>query len=329
MRASRKYRSTSKSPLNPYPPCTWTAQSVTRWAIWAPHGLVPAVPFLADEVLLWDAAVLERQVRGGARAQSELRRRLDVGDLETGCILRHQEERDALVALRPRLPRVHLDVVGDAPVRDEPFLAVQHPFVSVEARGRREIPCVAPRLGFRDRPRPEPLPLREGHEPGLLLRLRAEPHEGRLAQGCLDRDRRPHGRRAAADLLDEQHERDVVHAGPAVLLGHGSAEETESRHLAVEGLRDLAFLLPVPNVRDELAIDEIPRGVADEPLLFRQPKVHRAASRGLSCAIRINLRSLRGGTGSAISGSSRSACAGCGSPKLGRAAGRGFCCRPC
>src|SRR5713101_6516394 len=73
---------------------------------------------------------------------------------------------------------------------------------------------------------PASLPLGEGHEPGLLLRLRAEPHEGGLAQRRLDRDRRAHGRRAAADLLDEQHERDIVHPGAAVLLGHGSAQET-------------------------------------------------------------------------------------------------------
>src|SRR5712692_709823 len=172
-------------------------------AVQGPHGLVPAVPFLADEVLLRDAAVLERKVRGRTRPQSELRRRLDVGDLETRGVLRHQEERDAFVALRPRLPRVHLDVVRDAPVRDEPFLAIQHPFVSIEPGGRRQVPRVAPRLGFRDRPRPETLPFREGHEPGLLLRLRAEPHEGGLAQRRLDRDRRAHGRRAAADLLDE------------------------------------------------------------------------------------------------------------------------------
>src|SRR5207245_3157910 len=87
---------------------------------------------------------------------------------------------------------------------------------------------------------------------------------------------------------------EVGHAAPAVLLGHGGAEEAEARHPAVEGPRDLAFLLPIPDVRDELSVDEVPRSVADELLLFRQPKVHRTASRGLSCAIRINFRRLRG-----------------------------------
>src|SRR6266702_3764312 len=117
--------------------------------------------------------------------------------------------------------------------------------------------------------------------------------------------------------------------GPGVLLGHGCPEETESRHLAVEGLWDLAFLFPIPDVRDELSIDEIPCGVADEPLLFRQPKVHRAASRGLSCPIRINFRRLRGRVGSAISGPHRPGCAWSGSPTLGRLARRRFDCRPC
>src|SRR2546422_9329108 len=166
-------------------------------AVQGPHRLVPAVPFLADQVLLRDAAVFERQVRGGTRPQSELRRRLDVSNLETRCILGHQEERDAFVPLRPWLPRIHLDVVRDAPIRDEPLLAVHHPFVAVEPCGRREIPRIAPRLRLRDRPGSEALPLREGHEPSLFLRLRAEPHEGRLAQGSLDRNRSPHGGRTA------------------------------------------------------------------------------------------------------------------------------------
>src|SRR5207249_3307205 len=139
-----------------------------------------------------------------------------------------------------------------------------------------------------------------------------------LAQGRLDRNGRTDGRGPAADLLDQQHERDVVHARPAVFLRNRGTEEAEVCHLSVEGLRDLAFLLPIPDVRDELSVDEIPRGVTDEPLLFRESKVHRGASRGLSYAIRINFRRLRGRVDSSISGSQRPACAWSGSPTLGR-----------
>src|SRR2546427_13233188 len=140
------------------------------------------------------------------------------------------------------------------------------------------------------------------------------------------RVRVPHPRTDAANVKNTS---EGLRAAAAVFLGHGGAEEAEALHLAVEGPRDLAFLLPFPDVRDELPVDEVPRGVADELLLFRQAEIHRAASRGLSCAIRINFRRLRGRTGLAISGPHRPVCAWSGSPTLGRPAGRRSGCKPC
>ena len=61
-------------------------------AVQRPHRLIPAVAFLADQVLLRNAAIVEGQVRGRTRTQPQLRRRLDVGDLEPGGIPRHEEE---------------------------------------------------------------------------------------------------------------------------------------------------------------------------------------------------------------------------------------------
>src|SRR3989442_3070638 len=93
-------------------------------------SLHDALP-ISNQVLLRNPAILEGQVRGGARAQAELGRRLDVSDLETGRVFRHEEERNPLVAFRPRFSRIHLDIVREAAVRDEPFLAVQHPLVAL------------------------------------------------------------------------------------------------------------------------------------------------------------------------------------------------------
>src|SRR5439155_27353925 len=50
-------------------------------AVPPPHRLIPAVAFLADQVLLRNAAIVEGQVRGRTRTQPQLRRRLDVGYL--------------------------------------------------------------------------------------------------------------------------------------------------------------------------------------------------------------------------------------------------------
>src|SRR5207302_8503403 len=99
-------------------------------AVQSLHGLGPAVAMLPNQVLLRDSAVLEGQVGGRTCPQPEFRRRLDVGDLEPGCVLRHHEQGNPLVAARPRLPGVDLDEVRDAPVRDESLLAVEDPFVA-------------------------------------------------------------------------------------------------------------------------------------------------------------------------------------------------------
>src|SRR6266498_5967577 len=86
---------------------------------------------LHDALPIWDPAVLEGEVRGRARPQTQFRLRLDVGDLEPRGILRDEEEGDPFVALRPRVPGVDLDEIGDAAVRDEPLLSVQDPFISL------------------------------------------------------------------------------------------------------------------------------------------------------------------------------------------------------
>src|SRR5207247_5869936 len=131
-------------------------------------------PSLPDQIVFRDTAVLEGEVRGRACPQAQLRFRLDVGHPEPGGVFRDDEERDAFVALRAWLAGVDLDEVGDAPIRDEPLLAVQDPLPSLEAGGRLQVPRIAARLRLRQRPCAEPLALRERHEPTLLLLLARE-----------------------------------------------------------------------------------------------------------------------------------------------------------
>src|SRR4030065_188100 len=61
---------------------------------------------------------------------------------------------------------------------------------------------------------------------------------------------------------------------PTVLPRDGRPEEPEVLHLVVERPRDLAPLLPLPHVRDELLVDELPPGLLGEPLLLGQAEVH-------------------------------------------------------
>src|SRR2546430_2158957 len=252
MLASRKYRSTSNSPLNPYPPCTWTAQSVTRWAIWAPYSL--AIETSSVLSCPKSRRCAARRVRSRAASISTADCAIISRTSWKSPIGRPNAFRSCTYFdAASRAARATPTAPAAMPIR--PLFGPSSPHLVPPApRGGGRLPRAAPARGPGEAPPPDPPPLRGGQEPLLLLRLRAEPHEGGLAQGRLHGDRRADGRGTAADLLDEEHERDVVHADPAVLLGHRGAEEAEARHLAVEGPRDLVCLLPIPDVRDVLSV---------------------------------------------------------------------------
>src|SRR5207247_8822305 len=172
-------------------------------------------------------------------------------------------------------PGVGLAGIRGAPVRDESLLAVEDPFVAVEARGRLQTPGVTSRLRLRESPCPELRPFRERNEPFLFLFLGGEPQEGGLGQGRLHGDRSADGRRAPAQFLHQEHEGDVVHARATVLLRDGSPEEAYVGHLRVEGPRELAFLLPLPHVWGELCVDVLAGRLLNGLLLVCAAKVQR------------------------------------------------------
>jgi hypothetical protein len=92
----------------------------------------------------------------------------------------------------------------------------------------------------------------------------------------LDRDDRPRRGVAAADLLDDQPIRAVVEPAAAVVLGDDRAEIAHVGHLADPLEVEARVAVVLARLRDDLAIDELARGLADQLLLVGQLEVDQA-----------------------------------------------------
>ena len=148
-----------------------------------------------------------------------------------------------------------------------PFLRVAR--VATEAASEPVPGSVSPK-------QPEPLAGAELRQELLLLLLGAPLLDRARDQRGLHRHDRARGRVAAADLLHDEAVADVVEAAPAVLLGDGRAEVAhlgDALHqLEVEAL----VAVVVARARDDLAVGEVARGLADQPLLVGEVEVQRA-----------------------------------------------------
>src|SRR5207247_9898745 len=83
----------------------------------------------------------------------------------------------------------------------------------------------------------------------------------------------------------------------SLLVRNVSPAEASVGHLRVEGPRDLAFLLPLPHVWDELCVDELAGRLLNELLLVCEPKVHRECLPRSNWTNPLNLRNGPASTG--------------------------------
>jgi hypothetical protein len=80
-------------------------------------------------------------------------------------------------------------------------------------------------------------------------------------------------------LLEHEHVREKVSAGPAVLLRDADAHEPELGQLAEELLREAVLAVPLGRVRFDLGSGELTRQRLDLALLRAQVEVHAASIR--------------------------------------------------
>ncbi len=130
------------------------------------------------------------------------------------------------------------------------------------------------RLGEAERA--EHVAARQRHQIALLLVLVRPRHQDRADRAVVDAD---DGRRRAVargDLLECHCQRRVVHAGAAVLLGHGNAERAERRQFLQRLPWKGRVAIPLRGERSESLRREVAQRVAQLQVLFSE---HRWSSR--------------------------------------------------
>ena len=167
----------------------------------------------------------------------------------------------------------HRDL-GVVAERDEHLRAGDRPAAVLLGRARRDRGRVRAGARLGQPEAAEPLARAELRQDLALLLLGAPLLDRARDERRLHGHDRARGGVAAADLLDDQPVADVVEAAAAVLLGDRRAEVAHLGdaldELEVEALGAVVLARP----RDDLAVGEVARRLADQPLLVGEVEVH-------------------------------------------------------
>ncbi len=187
-----------------------------------------------------------------------------------------QERRDALVPLRSIDAGEHQEVVGDVREADPDLLAVEPIAVPILAGRGLQVAGIGADARLGQPERRELVTLRLRDQPTLALLLGAPLQQGERIQpdvDALDDAERGIG---TLELLAEEREADVVHPRSAVGLRDRRAEEPLLGHLREDLAMDLAVLVPLADVRQDLGLGEGAGGSLDELVLVGEREVdHR------------------------------------------------------
>ena len=113
-----------------------------------------------------------------------------------------------------------------------------------------------------------------GHlrQPFIFLLVGTEGVDGIHAQGGLHADEAAHAGVAALGLLHDQAIFNIVHAGTTVALD-GGAIKTKLAHGTDQFFGEAAFAIAFLNDGDEVILNKLAGGIADEALVFTQQRV--------------------------------------------------------
>ena len=119
-----------------------------------------------------------------------------------------------------------------------------------------------------------------GHEPALALLLGPPLQERQRVEPDVDALDDTERRVGTLQLLAQDREADVVHPGAAVGLRDRRAEEAQLAHPGEHLAVDLALLVPLADVRQDLRLGEGPDALLDEAVLVGEGEVdHRGIVR--------------------------------------------------
>ena len=117
------------------------------------------------------------------------------------------------------------------------------------------------------------LSLRLRHEIPLLLILGAPRQQRQAVQPGVHRHDHAQRRVDVLELLADDAEADVVHAGAAVLLRHRAPEQTELRHLRNDRRIEPVLAIELANPRRDFARAPLAHRLLEQPLLFGQIEI--------------------------------------------------------
>ena len=173
------------------------------------------------------------------------------------------------------------EMVGEVRQGDPDLLAVEPVGVAVAAGWSWRLPASVPTPGSVSAERRELLAARLRDQPALALLLGPPLEEGQRVEpdvDALDDTERGVG---TLQLLAQDREAEVVHPGAAVRLRDRGAQEPELAHPLEDLAMDLALLVPLADVRQDLRLGEVPDGLPDELVLVGQREVdHHRILRG-------------------------------------------------
>ena len=198
------------------------------------HCDLEALPDLAQQILLGDAAVREDQLI--CRRAPDTHLLLLGAEAKARRSLLYDEGGNLL-----DLASLLLDHAGDGEdnvdicllaVGDEDLGSVYHIFISVQNSLGLLALSVCSCTGLGKAEGSQLLALRKGNQIFCLLLLRSEGHDGITAQGCMCGNDNARGAADLGKLLHAHHISQGIAALSAVLLGNGDAQKTVLRHLA-------------------------------------------------------------------------------------------------
>ena len=248
------------------------------WSI-ALIAIEEALALLADPVLDRHRHVVEVDEPGVAGPDAELA--VERAGRQAGHAPLEHERGHALVLLRPVDRREDEEMVGDVRQRDPDLLAVEPVRVAVASGGGLEVGGVGPDAGLGQPERRELLAAGLRDEPALALLLRPPLQERQRIEPDVDALHDTERGVGTLQLLAQDREAEVVHPGTAVGLRDRRSQEAQLAHPGEHLAMDLALLVPLADVRQDLRLGEARTLSLHEAVLVGQGEVdHRRIVRG-------------------------------------------------
>src|SRR5581483_342022 len=235
------------------------------------HGDAEAVALLVEQPVAADERVLDDDVVRGRGVEAELL--LVTRDAHVLGV-EHERAHAARAGRAPVGAREEEERARMARVRDPLLRAGDAPAVAVRLGARPQSPRVRARLGLGERERTEVLAACERRHEARLLLVGAEREQRQRGRARVHRNRDADACVRARELLEDEHVRQEVGAGAAVLLRHARPHEAELRELTEELAREATLAVPLGGMRLDLVAGELPGELLDLLLLRAELEIH-------------------------------------------------------